>query len=288
MKYWLGMTAFLFAGCYWSAPPLKGPALAVKQSMLDVLASGLPVKIAGHPRAEKLQKSNRFAPWLKIDEENREVVNGGSINLRIVDWGDGDGDQVAFWWECRRGEFTYWNPTATYVSWRAPVMAEDSVVPIKVTVSDGRGKRGYRIIKVTVKVQVTARDLVLTEVKYYPIVAPPAGQPPVYYPGEDVKVEWVTKNISAERFYGLSLCVWISTDGKIPNANPVENLNLGTYEPGESKTRYTNVYLPGSLTPGYYYLVLKADCENLVAESNEENNFGFLHVWVRPPGSARR
>lgn len=287
MRYlFLGLMVAVISGC--QSPYLDPLSLAKNQSMLTVQAANLPVRVAGYPNTEKLQDRNFYAPWFKVDEEKREVVSGGVINLRVTYFGDDDGDQVSFWWECRRGNFTYWTPTATYVSWQAPVVTTDDVIPIVATISDGRGKRSYKTIFVTVKAQVSAKDLILGDVKYYPIVEPPAGQPPVYYPGEDVKVEWTTRNVSYERFYDISLCVWLSPDASVPNAQPQEQLNLGTFEPGELKYRYTNFYLNYNISPGYYYLVLKTDCENLVAESNEENNLGFLNIWVRPYGSARR
>lgn len=266
----------------------KKNSVAVHQSMLDVQNQNLPEQVAGYPQEEKFQEQNIFSPWLRVDEEQREVTSGGIINMRITYWGDSDGDAVSFWWKSRKGKFTYWNPTVTYVSWQAPVVEDDEDVVVQAVVSDGRGRNSHKNILVKVRKNVSARDLVLKEVKYYPIETPPAGQPPVYYPGEDVKVEWLNENISTERFYNISVCIWLVTAPTIPNSPAPEELNLGTFEPNEVKSRWTNFYIPKHTAPGYYYLAIKSDCANSVAESNEENNVGYLHIWVRPEGSSRK
>lgn len=63
-----------------------------------------------------------------------------------------------------------------------------------------------------------------------------------------------------------------------PTLNDATQINLGnttqnrTLSPGQSYTQQTSFLIPGNLTPGAYYIIIKADASNLVFENNAKAN----------------
>lgn len=280
---------FILTSCIQTAPPLPKPSLKPqKQSMTYLYRSQLPWSYAGMPLAQKVSIQNRYEPQFSLNPGSRDIVSGGTLNLEIGTWRDADGDQISFWWKSNKGQFVFWNETATYVRWQAPVVSEDTKVPLWIYASDGRGKTTEQVAWIIVRKLATSADIITDNLRYYPVVAPRPGEPPVFYPGEDIRVEWMTTNASNQIARYLSMCIWLTPQMRIPLSPAGEFLNIGNLDPGEQKLRYTNFYIPKSTPTGDYYLAFFSDCEHSITENNEENNKMFLAIRIRPQGSPRR
>ncbi|MBU2523825.1 hypothetical protein KKG71_01385 [Patescibacteria group bacterium] len=256
--------------------------------MTYLRASDLPWSIAGNPREQSSKPNNFFAPVFSLVATSNKVISGGELKFQIHSSSDNDGDQITFWWKSSSGKFTYWNSSASSVRWQAPVVTSETIVPIYINASDGRGKVETQVFKISVLKNANADDIITTNVVYTPIVAPAAGNPPVYYPNEDVRIGWNTVNSSQKTASGIMTCLWITANEQVPLTATSEKINVGNLAPNETKQRWTNFYIPKTTVPGYYYIALKNDCDNVVAEANETNNEAFLYIWVRPKGSPRR
>jgi subtilisin family serine protease/subtilase family serine protease len=72
---------------------------------------------------------------------------------------------------------------------------------------------------------------------------------------------------STTRFYLSVNVLWDATDTLLSASRSVPDLAAGTSSSGS-----TTVLLPDSLPPGTYYLIAKADADNVVVETQEVNN----------------
>ncbi|MFN7375147.1 MAG: CARDB domain-containing protein [bacterium] len=117
-------------------------------------------------------------------------------------------------------------------------------------------------------------------------------------PGNPVVANITVRNASAVQTPGFDVRVYLSADGVV-NAGDVllQTIFMGTDTLGlaanGSATIPLSVPLPTSATPGTYRLIVVADLDNVVAESNESNNTtatasALITVPTRPadPSSA--
>jgi len=72
---------------------------------------------------------------------------------------------------------------------------------------------------------------------------------------------------SITRFYLSANAVWDGGDVLLAGADPVPDLAAGATDPGS-----TTLTIPSAITPGQYYIIAKADADNVVPETNETNN----------------
>lgn len=75
-------------------------------------------------------------------------------------------------------------------------------------------------------------------------------------------------------FYLSSNTIWESADQLLGSES------ISVLEPGAGKTMLSSVIIPGSTTPGSYYIVAVADQEHLISEVDETNNEGFKAIEV--------
>jgi subtilase family serine protease len=55
---------------------------------------------------------------------------------------------------------------------------------------------------------------------------------------------------------------------------------VAAIDAGGSSAGSTAVTIPATITPAFYYLLLKADADNAVAESYETNNVTARTMWI--------
>jgi subtilase family serine protease len=76
---------------------------------------------------------------------------------------------------------------------------------------------------------------------------------------------------------------YLSTDSIFDPSDLLLKNDLADHvAPGKQNNNLTHLYIPASVTPGNYYLILKADNTAILNESNETNNFIHKAIQVMP------
>lgn len=281
MRTWF-IVLFLLCGCQ-KAPP------QITQTMSALRDRSNWHQIAGFQQEQKWDTRNLHAPSFILSRLRAEIGEGGTLHFRITSFTDKDGDRLSFWWTCQHGTFTSWSNDVRSVSWKAPFFSSDRIVYISAYAADGRGRLARQIITVRVRhVASHQADLIVTNLRYTPVVAPRTGRLPIFYPGESVPLSVDIYNASRKYVINSYIGLWLTTNGVQPSRRPDEDLNIGGLSSGEQKTRRTNFQIPFGTPPGDYTILIFVDWKNSVSESNESDNRQYIRITVAPDGTARR
>lgn len=101
-------------------------------------------------------------------------------------------------------------------------------------------------------------------------------------PGQTIQVSCIVQNIGTSYAGSSTLGYYLAstpsgTDYSLGN-DPVSSL-----DPGASSSESEQVVIPTTISAGSYYLVFKADINNNVNESNEDNNFNNVPINIIIP-----
>ena len=102
------------------------------------------------------------------------------------------------------------------------------------------------------------------------------------YQGEDVQVSFLVSNRCMEPVPAFDLAVYLSADAKL-DAGDVPTTSAQVTAGLAAKTDLPQVLkamVPLDLAPGKYFVLVQADPQNLIAESQEDNNVSSAAVTV--------
>jgi len=102
-----------------------------------------------------------------------------------------------------------------------------------------------------------------------------------YHPGDNITIRVRVRNQGQGAASSSYVGYYIGTS---PNdfSNRIDRDYVGSLSPGEYSDEHESVTLPTSLSPGTYYIIAKADYDNRVQESNEDNNSSYLSISISP------
>jgi len=114
--------------------------------------------------------------------------------------------------------------------------------------------------------------------------------PPSAVAGQSILISWTVTNQGADpanpnwwdRLY-LSTDTVISNDDTIIQDNNGDAIHTTALAAGGSYNNSETVPLPGNLSPGTYYVIVRTDVNTSVAESNESNNDLAVPITITQP-----
>jgi hypothetical protein len=196
-----------------------------------------------------------------------QTINGGSVVTLAGSGTDSDGTIASYAWTQTAGPVvvTLTNANAATASFTAPLVAADTVLTFKLTVTDNLGATGSATVNITVK--ASGPDLVMAAVSTAAtsVVA-----------GSSFSIADTEKNGGTTGMTVSSNTVnyYLSTDATITTADTLIGSRVvsGALAAGASSSATTTVTVPGALVPGTYYIGVIADATNAQVETNETNN----------------
>lgn len=106
------------------------------------------------------------------------------------------------------------------------------------------------------------------------------------YPGGDIDVKWLVRNIGGYPNGTYVTAVLLSTDATLTPGSDLE-LARGTANAGlgsnSTAQHGQGVTIPANLSPGTYFLGVYVDPDNGITESNETNNYAVVKITVLAP-----
>ncbi|MCC3157714.1 T9SS type A sorting domain-containing protein [Hymenobacter sp. 15J16-1T3B] len=91
-------------------------------------------------------------------------------------------------------------------------------------------------------------------------------------------------NLSGTTATSSNVGYYLSTDNTLSTSDQLLGYSSGySLAVGGSSTRSSSVQIPTTVTPGSYYLLFVGDYDNLVSESNENNNIASVSFTVSAP-----
>src|SRR6266404_4300318 len=127
-----------------------------------------------------------------------------------------------------------------------------------------------------------------------PDLVPTALTPPASaVAGQSISITWTVTNQGGDpanpnwwdRLY-LSTDNVISGDDTVIQDNNGDAIHTSTLAAGASYDNTETVSLPGGLSPGTYYVIVRTDVNSSVAESNESNNDLAAPITITKPDLA--
>ena len=111
-----------------------------------------------------------------------------------------------------------------------------------------------------------------------------SAQPLAIVPGSSMSVNCTIYNLSGNTAQSSSVGYYLSTDATLSSTDLLLGNSVGSLlGVNQSSYRSATLTLPASTTPGSYYLLFAADYQNVVNESNENNNVASISVSVVAP-----
>jgi hypothetical protein len=107
------------------------------------------------------------------------------------------------------------------------------------------------------------------------------------YSGSNITMYHYTKNLGGSFNNAFSIKYYLATS---PNSVSMTELNYSTYYTNGLTANYSNydtkaLTIPSNITSGVYYIIAKADPENYISESNENNNKVDTQISITQPCS---
>ncbi|QLE00117.1 T9SS type A sorting domain-containing protein [Galbibacter sp. BG1] len=100
-------------------------------------------------------------------------------------------------------------------------------------------------------------------------------------PGSRITIEYALGNNGNEDAEEFNVGFFISNNTTLSEDDQfLENDNIGNVEVDEIEDENDQITLPNSLSSGTYYIILKADVDNSVEETNENNNTIALAIEI--------
>jgi hypothetical protein len=99
-------------------------------------------------------------------------------------------------------------------------------------------------------------------------------------PGDEFTIDWIVVNEGTGSAGSSYLKYYFSSDQSVGNDTYLEQQSIPSLDPDEFDDGTESISVPTSLTPGTWYLLLIADANDSVTESDESNNFIFTPAFT--------